>query len=164
LKTLARIFKVVNITDLFEEQVNSSGKRGFPFSKMDIDTHIRDNNLVLDRAIIRGEGLNLFARGEIHLDDYDADLTLLIAPFKTFGGIISKVPIIGQPIIGEHGSRMSIPVAVKGPIADPTITPLHPDAIGDAFLNLVKDAFMLPYNILKPLEKIGPEENSQTTD
>ena len=162
LKTLSRIFKVVNITDLFEEHLENTGKRGFPFSQMDIDTHIRANNLVIDRAIIRGEGLNLFARGDIHLDDYDADLTLLIAPFKTFDTIVSKVPIIGQPIMGEYGSRVSIPVAVKGPIADPTITPLHPEAIGDTLFNLVRDTFMLPYNILKPLgktEKEGMEDS-----
>jgi hypothetical protein len=159
LKTLSRIFKVVNITDLFEQSIENTGKRGFPFSQMDIDTHILANNLILDRVIIRGEGLNLFARGEIHLDDYDDDLTLLIAPFKTFDSIVSKVPIIGEPVSGEYGSRISIPVAVKGPIADPIITPMHPEAVGDAFFNLLKDAFMLPYNILKPLEKL---ENSSS--
>jgi hypothetical protein len=129
---------------------------------MDIDTHIHANNLVFDRAIIHGEGLNLFARGEIHLDDYDADLTLLIAPFKTFDSMISKVPIIGHPITGADGSLVNIPVAVIGPIADPTITPLHPEAIGDAFLNIIKGTFMLPYNILKPLEK--SEENNSGTE
>jgi len=164
LKTLARIFKVVNITDLFEEKLEATGNRGFPFSQMDIDTHIDANNLIIDRAIIMGEGLNLYARGEIHLDDYDTDLTLLIAPFKTFDTIISKVPIIGQPVMGEYGSRVSIPVAVKGPIADPAIMPMHPEAIGDAVLNLVKDTFMLPYNILKPLEKSGEENSSKGAD
>ena len=160
LQTLSRIFKVVNITDLFEEQVESSGKRGFPYSQMTVDTHILDNNLIIDRAIIHGEGLNIFARGEILLEDYDADLTLLIAPFKTFDTIVSKVPIIGQPIMGEYGSRVSIPVAVKGPLAYPAITPLHPEAIGDAIFDLVRDTFMLPYNILKPLEKTEDDSNN----
>jgi hypothetical protein len=164
LKTLSRIFKVVNITDLFEEALENTGKRGFPFSQMVIDTHIHENNLIVDRAIIRGEGLNLFARGEIHLDDYDADLTLLIAPFKTFDTIISKVPFIGQPLAGDYGSRMSIPVAVKGPMADPIITPMHPEAVGDVFLNLLKDTFMLPYNILNPLEKIEKDSSVKATE
>ncbi len=164
LRTLSRIFKVVNITDLFERQVGNRGKGGFPFSQMDIDTHIDANNLIIDRAIIRGEGLNLFTRGEIHLDDYDADLTLLIAPFKTFDTIVSMVPIIGQPIIGEDGSRVSIPVAVKGPIADPTITPMHPEALGGAIFDLVKDTFMLPYNILNFPEKQGKEKSGETDD
>ena len=120
---------------------------------MDIDTHLQDNNLILDRAIVHGEGLNMFARGHIDLDGYDADLTLLIAPFKTFDTIISKVPIIGEPFMGEYGSRVNIPVAIKGPIADPTITPLHPEAIGDEVFNLIRDTFMLPFTILKPQEQ-----------
>jgi len=165
LKTLSRIFKVVNITDLFDAEVSKTkGKKGFPFSQMDIDTHIHANNLVIDRAIIHGEGLNLFARGEIHLDDYDADLTLLIAPFKTFDTMVSKVPIIGHPVTGEDGSMISIPVAVKGPIADPSITPLHPEALGDAVFNLLKGTFMLPYNILKPLNKSEKNSSREQAD
>jgi hypothetical protein len=164
LKTLSNIFKVVNITDLFDEQVSNTGKKGFPFSQMDIDMHIKDNNLVFDRATIRGDGLNLFGRGEIHMDDFDADLTLLIAPFKTIGTIVSKVPILGQPIMGEYGSRMSIPVAIKGTITDPTITPLHPEAVSDAVFNLIKDTFMLPINILTPPEPSGGENSMEKAD
>jgi len=163
LKTLSRIFRVVNITDLFEEHIETAGKRGFPFSQMDIDTHIDDNNLIIDRAIIRGEGLNLFARGELDLADYDTDMSLLIAPFKTFDTIITKVPIIGKPVMGEYGSRVNIPVAIKGPINDPVITPLHPEAVGEVFLNIVKDTFMLPYSIfLKPLEQAGENAGQET--
>ena len=165
LKTLSRIFKLVNITELFEEQVESTGKRGFPYSQMDIDMHIHDNNLIIDRTIIWGEGLNLFTRGEIKLTDYEADLSLLIAPFKTFDTIISKVPIIGEPVMGEYGSRITIPVAIKGPITHPVITPMHPEAIGREFFNIVRDTFLLPYNIiLKPLEKAGENTGSETPD
>ncbi len=165
LKTLSRIFKLVNITELFEEQVENTGKRGFPYSQMDIDMHIHDNNLIIDRTIIRGEGLNLFTRGEIKLTDYEADLSLLIAPFKTFDTIISKVPIIGEPVMGEYGSRVTIPVAIKGPITHPVITPMHPEAVGRAFFTIVRDTFLLPYTIiLKPLEKDGENTGSETTD
>jgi len=136
--------------------VQNTGKKGFHFSRMDIDTHIDKNDVIIDRAIILGEGLNIFAQGEVDLTHYEADLSLLIAPFKTFDTIISKVPLIGTPVMGEYGSRFNIPVSVKGPINNPTITPLHPEAVGKAFLNIIKDTFMLPYNIiLKPLEQAG---------
>ena len=125
----------------------------------------KDNNLIVDRAIIRGEGLNLFAHGHIDLADYDADLALLVAPFKTFDTIISKVPILGGPVMGEYGSRVNIPVAIKGPISDPIITPLHPEAVGEALLNIVKDTFLLPYNIiLKPIEQSGEKNRQKTTE
>ena len=152
LQLLSRIFRIVNITDLLETQVGSTGKRGFPFSQMDIDTHIDHNNLIFDRAILHGEGLNLFLQGDIHLDDYDADLTLLIAPFKSFDSFVSKVPLIGQPIMSEYDSLVAIPVAIKGSLPDPIITPLHLEAVSGALFNVVKETFKLPYNILKPNE------------
>jgi hypothetical protein len=85
-------------------------------------------------------------------------MTLLVAPFKTFSNLISKVPLIGEPIMGEYGSRISVPVGVKGPIAEPTVVPLHPGAVGKEFFDLVKDTLMLPYTILT--EPLGAGEES----
>ena len=148
LKILSRIFKVVNITDLFVTQVGTTGKRGFPFSQMDIDTHIQANNLIFDRAILHGEGLNLFLNGKIHLDQFDTDLTLLVAPFKSFDTLVSKVPLIGKPIMGGYDSLIAVPVAIRGPMPDPLITPLDPKAVSGTLFNIVKETFKLPYNIL----------------
>jgi len=148
LKTLSRIFKIVNITDLFVTQVSNTGKRGFPFSQMDIDTHIQANNLIFDRAILHGEGLNLFLNGQIHLDKLDTDMTLLIAPFKSFDTLVSKVPIIGKPIMGGYDSLLAFPVAIRGPLPDPLITPLDPKAVSGTLFNIVIETLKLPYNIL----------------
>jgi hypothetical protein len=41
---------------------------------------------------------------------------------------------------------------------------MHPEAIGDVFLNLLKDTFMLPYNILSPLEKIEKDSTVKATE
>lgn len=150
LKLLSRIFKVVNITDLFKTQVGQTGKRGFPYSQMDIDTHVSENTLFIDRAILYGEGLNLYLKGDMGIDNFDADMTLLIAPFKTFDTLVSKVPLIGQPIMSEYESIVAIPVAMKGQMPDPQVTPLHPGAVGGALFDFVKDTFKLPINILKP--------------
>lgn len=153
LKLLSRIFKIVNITDLFVTQTGSTGKRGFPFSEMYIDTHIQENSLIFDRGILHGEGLNLFLNGDVHLDNYDADLTLLIAPFKTFDTLFSKVPFIGQDIMSEYDSLVAIPVAIEGQWPDPTITPLRLESVGNALLNIIRETFKLPYNILTPHEQ-----------
>ena len=139
---------VPDITDLFVTQVGSTGKKGFPFSRMDFDSHIQANKLILDRAILHGEGLNLFLNGQIHLDRLDTELTLLIAPFKSFDTLVSKVPLIGKPIMGGYDSLLALPVAIRGPLPDPLITPLDPKAVSGTLFNIVKETFKLPYNIL----------------
>ena len=163
LKLLSRIFKIVNVTDLFVTQTGTTGKKGFPYSQMDIDAHIDDGKVFFDRAILYGEGLNLFLQGHVHLDDYDADMTLLIAPFKTVDTLVSKVPLIGGPIMSGYESLVTFPVAINGPLADPLVTPLHPKAVGDALFNFVKETFKLPYNILRP-QDIPPVDLQDSTE
>ena len=149
---LSKIFSVVNLTDLFTaSEAPNVEKKGFPYSQMDLEADIKDNRLIIRKAVIRGEGLNLFARGEMDLLTLDADFTVLIAPFKTIDAIISKVPLIGRVIGGKNATIITIPVGIKGPINDPRVIPLQPSAIGVGLLNLVKDTLMLPFNILSPI-------------
>jgi hypothetical protein len=162
LQLLSRIFMIVNITDIFVTQPGSTGKKGFPFSQLDIDTHINENYLFFDRAMLHGEGLNLFLQGDVHLTDYDSDMTLLIAPFKTFDTLVSIVPVIGKPLMSEYNSLLAIPVAIKGPLADPFITPLHPEAVSGALFNVVKGTLKLPYNILKPKKEDKEPDETNT--
>lgn len=148
---LAKIFKVINITDLFSTNEDSSQKiKGFAYSDMDLETHIEKNRLHIDRMVIKGEGLNLFGRGNINLADFDADLTILVAPLKTIDKIISKVPLIGKIIGGKNATLVTIPVSVKGNISNPKITPLSPEALGDAFINFVTETLTIPFAILAP--------------
>ena len=161
LKTLAKVFSIVNITDLLDKDTLDLSKKGFPYSHMDIDTHIEKNKLILEKAVVHGEGLNLFVRGDMNMDDLNTDFTLLIAPLKSVDNLISKVPIIGEPIVGEDGSMVAIPVAIKGPLNDPKITALHPEAVGDAVFGLLKDTMMLPFNIFKPGKKTNGSEKKK---
>jgi hypothetical protein len=152
LTLLAKIFSVINVTDLFSGGLPDFVTGGFAYSDMVVDATIKDNDLFLDRAIVRGEGLNLFARGEMHLnDELDCDMVVLIAPFKTVDTIVNMVPVLGRAVGGEHGAIVTIPVGVKGPLRDPRVTVLPPDAVGEAFWGLVKDTLKLPLYILQPI-------------
>jgi len=149
---LSKIFSVLNVIDLFSKNgLPDLLTEGFPFSQMDIKGIIKDNNLIIDYAIIKGKGLNLFGRGEIDLDDMDADMTVLVAPLKTIDTIVSKVPLLGKAIGGKDAAIIAFPVKIKGHIKDPEVTVLSPDAVGGAMIDLVKNTLMLPFNILSPI-------------
>lgn len=53
LEMLSRIFRVVNVTDLFSssDMPDLSGK-GFQYSRMDVETHVENNRLIIDKAVI----------------------------------------------------------------------------------------------------------------
>ncbi len=149
---LSKIFSVLNVIDLFSKNgLPDLLTEGFPFSRMDIKGIIKDNNLIIDHVIIKGKGLNLFGRGEIDLDDMDADMTVLVAPLKTIDTIVSKVPLLGKAIGGKDATIVAYPVKIKGQIEDPEVTVLSPYAVGEAMIDLVKNTLMLPFRILSPI-------------
>ena len=149
---LSKIFSVLNVIDLFSKNgLPDLLTEGFPFSQMDIKGIIKDNNLIIDYAIIKGKGLNLFGRGEIDLDDMDVDMIVLVAPLKTIDTIVSKVPLLGKAIGGKDTAIVAFPVKIKGQIKDPEVTVLSPGAVGGAMIDLVKNTLMLPFNILSPI-------------
>lgn len=152
MRLLSRIFKVINLTDFFtaDDMPQVDGK-GFSYSQMVFEADIEKNILKIKKAVIRGEGLNLFARGTMNLKNHEADFTVLIAPFKTLDKIVTKIPLVGRVIGGENATIVTIPVGVKGPITNPSVIPLSPDAIGEGIVNLVKDTLLLPFRILSPM-------------
>ena len=151
LKLLSRIFSVVNLTDIFSGGIAGLDERGFAYQSLDLEAAIDNNLLRLERAVVRGEGLNLFVRGEVDLGNYQADLVVLIAPFKTIDTIIGRVPFIGRLLGGRDAAVITIPVAVRGDLREPDIVVLAPEAVGEGMLNLIRSTLMLPFNIISPI-------------
>jgi hypothetical protein len=152
MQLLSKIFALVNITDIFTTSEPSTlGQKGFPYSRLDFQSTILNNRLNIKRAVIRGEGLNLFAKGELDLTTLDADITVLIAPLKTLDTIAGKVPLVGKAIGGKDLALVAIPVGVKGNIKEPELTLLPAQAVGEGILNIVRETLTLPFNILSPI-------------
>ena len=165
MKLLSKIFSVVNITDLFsvgqgEDGVGTSTK-GFPYKDLLLKAHVKDNDLIIDEAVVRGEGLNLFARGKMNLATFELDVVVMISPFKTIDAIISRVPLVGRVIGGETATLVTFPVGVTGKASDPQVTLLPPSAVGEGLLNIVKRTLLLPFHILSP---IFPEAEPEPGD
>ncbi|MEW6593933.1 MAG: AsmA-like C-terminal domain-containing protein [Thermodesulfobacteriota bacterium] len=161
MRLLSKIFSIVNLTDLFtSDGFPNFEEKGFGYSELILETHIKDNELIIDKAVVRGEGLNLFARGKLNLGNRQADLTLMVAPFKTLDAIVGRVPLVGRIIGGKEAAIITIPVGIKGDIRDPDVTVLAPEAVGEGLLNLVRNTLLLPFNILSPiLPKKGAGES-----
>ena len=154
MKLLSKIFSVINITDLFSVGQGGDGAdtstRGFPYTDLVLKAHVQENELIIDEAVIRGEGLNLFARGKINLSTLDLDVVVMISPFKTLDAIVSKVPLVGRIIGGETATIITFPVGVTGKASDPQVTLLPPSAVGDGLVNIIKRTLLLPFYILSP--------------
>lgn len=149
---LAKVFSVVNLTDLFTtEQLPQLGGDGFSYSSLEIDSRIKDNQLLIEKAVVKGKGLNLFGQGKIDLQSGQADLIIMVAPLKTIDAIVTNLPLIGTVAGGKDQALLSIPVGLKGDLRDPSVTLLPPEAIGEGIVNLIVNTFKMPLAIFSPL-------------
>jgi hypothetical protein len=152
---LAKVFSVVNLTDLFTTQpLPQLGDDGFAYSSLEITSQIKDNQLLIEKAVVKGKGLNLFGQGKIDLQSGQADLIVMVAPLKSIDAIITNLPLIGTVAGGKDQALLSIPVGLKGDLRDPSVTLLPPEAIGEGIVNLLINTFKMPLAIFSPLRNI----------
>ena len=146
---LAKIFGFLSPIDLFEGKLPPLEKKGLPYEKLGIEGRILGNRFRVDKAFLEAPGLRLFASGDISLPEGRLDLTVLVSPFKTVDILTSKIPVIGFALTGKEKMLISVPIKVKGTYREPSIIPLHPEAIGEGILGLFKRVFELPVEVIK---------------
>ncbi len=158
---IAKIFSVINVFDLFVGGVPDLFTEGFAYSELVITGKVRDNVFKIEKAYVKGQGINLFGSGELDLSTYELDATVLVAPLKTVDVVLEKIPVVGRVVGGKHKTMITIPVGVSGPVKDPSVIILQPDKVGGAILNWVRDTIKLPFELIGPMFKGGEEEPAE---
>jgi hypothetical protein len=145
---LSKIFAFLNLTELLRGKVPDMGKEGFAYNAMHAKADLLNGRLVIKEAVIDGKSMEIGCEGEVDLLRDQVDLRVLVAPLKTVDFIIKHIPGVNY-ILG--GTLVSIPVRVSGRLADPTITPLSPSAVGEGLLGIMERALTLPVKIIEPV-------------
>ena len=147
---LSKVLAVVNLTEIFRGKIPDLMQGGLAYDQIDIQVDIKDSVCTIKQAVIDGASADIAAQGTVNLLTGQADMIVLVAPFKTIDAIVKYTPIIGDWL---GGTLVSIPVKVSGPFADPTVTPLSPSAVGSSLMNLLENTVKLPVKIVEPLWK-----------
>ncbi|NDY42998.1 hypothetical protein G3N55_09110 [Dissulfurirhabdus thermomarina] len=161
---ISKLFSLLNVIELFKGHLPDLTTEGFGYSRMDIQGTVADNRLTLTRAAVKGEGMDLFATGDIRLDGPTLDLMLLVAPLKSVDAVVKKVPLLGYVLAGERGTLVTIAFRVRGPAGDPKISPLPAEALGKGVLGILGRAVGLPLHILKPVLGGGEDDRPAPVD
>jgi hypothetical protein len=120
---------------------------GLPYNSIDAKGDLREGRLVLTEATMDAPSMEMAAEGDIDLRTGTMNVTLLAAPLKTVDKVVSRIPVLGN-ILG--GSLLTIPIKVKGPVRDPSVTPLSPTEVGKGLLRVMTRIVKLPLRLLDP--------------
>lgn len=154
---LAKIFTLINFTEIFRGRLPDLLTEGCSYDTIKAAGKLQDGKLVLDNSVVDGSCVRMVWKGEVDLLNRKVNLIVIVAPFRTVDRIIDKVPVVGKLM---NGTLISIPVRVTGDLADPTVIPLSPSAVGSGLLGFMKRTFELPFSLLEPFRNQESPETS----
>ncbi len=146
--SVAKALSAISIASGSIGNVAKMSQEGLPFDRMALKGDLRRSVLAFTEAVLDGPTVKIAATGSLDLAARTVDAVFLVAPLKTVDSVVSRLPVIGTML---GGSLVSIPVAVKGPLGDPSVTPLSPSAIGSELLGIMKRTVNLPLRVMQPL-------------
>ncbi len=155
---LAKIFAILNVTEIYRGEVPDLVGDGFAYDTMTIKANFEGKKLVMEECSIDGASMGIACDGEIDLAEQKINLVILVAPFKTVDRIVKKIPLIST-VLG--GKLVSIPFRAKGDLDDPMVIPLSPTAVGSGVLGVMQRTLKLPITLIQPLLPDEEEDKGQ---
>jgi hypothetical protein len=145
---LAKIFALLNVTEIYRGEVPDLAGKGFAYNSMAINGVFKKGKLIIQDTSIDSPSMGIAIEGDIDLIKKKVNLVVLVAPFKTVDRIVKHIPLIGN-IMG--GNLISIPFRAIGDLSNPDVIPLSPTAVGSGLLGILERTLKLPITIIQPV-------------
>jgi hypothetical protein len=148
---LSRLFGMLNVIGLFKGNFPDFTQEGFKYDQFVITGELRDGYLYLNEFVIDGPALKIVGEGRIDISGGEADIVLLLAPLKSVDTLMRHIPIVGRIITGKSGTFISVPFRITGPLDNPKVTLLPPEAVGHGLWGVLKRTLQTPVEMFKTL-------------
>jgi hypothetical protein len=142
-----KALEFLNTTDLLKGKFPDPEREGVPYQSIDFRATVIHPLLKVDQVIVVSPVADVTGRGSINLADRTIDTTYLVAPFPSADAVVKNIPLLGNIL---NNSLVTIPVRVRGPYDDPTVTPLPPGQVADDIANMMDRILTLPFKIMSP--------------
>ena len=152
---LAKIFSLLNITEIYRGELPDLGGQGFAYSRIDAAVKLEEGRLLIENAVLDAPSMKIVCGGSVDLIGEQMDLTFLVAPLKTVDRIVEWLPMVSQIL---EGTLISFPVRATGDLRNPKLVPLSPSAVGAGLFGILKNVIKLPVTLIQPLTSGAAEE------
>ncbi len=143
---LSRLLELIDLRSWLTAKVPDPRVSGIQFRTVTADIKGRDGVFYTDNFLLDGPAIDVVATGNINVAQSTLDMKIGMIPFNTVSWILSGIPLVGKNVEGGTKSIISAYFNVRGPIANPSVTPAPITSAEE----LVKKIFGLPVNLIKP--------------
>ena len=163
--TLAQVFSLLNISQIFTGNLPDMDKEGMPFSLLDGSLHIEEGLIQTEDLKITSEAMNLSAVGSQKISDHSLNFTLGVMPLRTVDKIITSIPIAGWVLAGSNKALITAQFKIEGTSEEPKVTPIPIDSVSKTVFGIFKRTLGLPGKLAKDIgtmfEKEPPKKKAQ---
>ena len=156
LNLLSKIFAMLNITEIFRGKLPDLAQEGFAYESITADGRVDGTKVKIKNGFIDGASMGIVVKGEVDTREKTMDLSVLVAPLKTVDFIIQQTPLVKDLI---KGAVVSIPIEIKGDMANPVVKTLAPADVDSGLLGIMKNTLKLPVTLIQPL--LAPDDEKE---
>jgi uncharacterized protein YhdP len=146
--TLAKVFSILNVSQLFKLHLPDMVSGGMPFNKITGDFAVKDGVASTQNLLVDSNAINISTVGKFDLARNELDLTIGVQPLQTVDKVVSRIPIVGWILTGKDRTLVTTYFEAKGPIEDPRVTAIPVKSLAKGVFNIFKRVFELPARLI----------------
>ncbi|NCO50774.1 MAG: hypothetical protein GW875_01560 [Deltaproteobacteria bacterium] len=154
LKTFARIFSLLNVSQLFTFQLPDMDKEGLPIQKLEVSGRIDQGVIAYENFRITSPAINISSVGKIDILAGTIDSTVGIKPLRTVDIILSRVPLFGWILTGEEEALITALFNINGTTDNPQVTAAPTTSVAKTALGIILRTLGLPFHLLDKTNKL----------
>jgi uncharacterized protein YhdP len=149
-RTLARIFSILNVSQLFWGRLPDLKTKGLPYRQMMANIQVKDGVASTEDFIVQSDAIRITLLGKVDLVKNQIDATIGVHPFVTVDMILSHLPLAGYILTGQDKAFLSYIYEVKGDLDDPEIEAVPIKGLGENFWGIIRRLLETP---IRPFQK-----------
>ncbi len=147
--TLAKVFSLLNISQLLTGNLPDMDKEGMPFTRLESTLKIADGKITTKDFTVISESMNLSAVGSHNLIDDTLNITLGVMPLRTVDKIITSVPVAGWVLTGDNKALLTAYFKIEGTSKKPQVSAIPVGSVSEAIFGLFNRIVGLPVKLIK---------------
>ena len=142
--TLAKIFSILNISQLIKFQLPDMVSGGMPFNDITGNFSIKDGIVSTTDLYLDSDAINISAVGRYNLYRDELDATIGVKPLQTVDKVVSHIPIVGWILTGKDKSLVTAYFEAKGKLDNPEVKAIPVKGMAKGVFNIFRRIFELP--------------------
>jgi len=149
-RTLARIFSILNVSQLLWGRLPDLKTKGLPYRQMMANIQVKDGVASTGDFIVQSDAIRITLLGKIDLVKNQIDATIGVHPLVTIDMILSHLPLAGYILTGQDKAFLSYLYEVKGDLDDPKIEAVPIKGLGENLWGIIQRLLETP---IRPFQK-----------